>query len=509
MKTLFLTILRSLPVMGCALWLNACGGGSSSPSPAPAVPPAPSGLSYVSPRIYVVGRTITALMPTVTGTVTSFSVSPNLPAGLTLNATSGQISGTPSLITTASNYVLTATNNTGSTTFSLSIAVNGAGQLQLEPVAGTSIGIGQPLDVFAALKNNSSDPYPQYLDAAVVMWNSSQPGVATVDSGGVVRGVAEGSTIVSGRYQTYSSQMTIQVGGRFEDRVIAVAGQTARRYSIFTPSGIASTAALPAILAWHGGGGSARVQASSTLLTALAQEQKIVIAFMEGSGAIQTFNGGNCCGSAATQNIDDVAFASAVIDDMRARENINAAKVYSTGFSNGGIMSHRLACELTNKIAGIAAVSGGAGYVDQDSNRYYACNPVRPIPVLHIHATNDRNYPFQGGMGDGLSATKFYSIDATITDWIVRNNLTTQATIDNVTASTTCYRYNTRNDANKPFAAVTLCKVNPPDVYDPVTTIVYGGGHSWPGGNRSPSGGSDQPVTDFNANRYLWSFLNN
>jgi hypothetical protein len=55
---------------------------------------------------------------------------------------------------------------------------------------------------------------------------------------------------------------------------------------------------------------------------------------------------------------------------------------------------------------------------------------------------------------------------------------------------------------------VTLCKLDPPDVYDPVNQIVFGGGHSWPGGVRSPDAKSDVPVTDFNANAYIWSFLN-
>jgi hypothetical protein len=37
---------------------------------------------------------------------------------------------------------------------------------------------------------------------------------------------------------------------------------------------------------------------------------------------------------------------------------------------------------------------------------------------------------------------------------------------------------------------------------------VFGGGHSWPGGVRSPSANSDVPIADFDASTYIWSQLN-
>ncbi len=87
---------------------------------------APSALSYPSPQTYVVGAAITPLNPTVTGTVTSYGVSPALPAGLTLNTSTGQITGAPSAASAAADYVITAANSGGSTTFSLAITVTTA-----------------------------------------------------------------------------------------------------------------------------------------------------------------------------------------------------------------------------------------------------------------------------------------------------------------------------------------------------------------------------------------------
>jgi hypothetical protein len=103
---------RFLYVVGTTVLLAACGGGGGSGNSTP-----PSALSYPSPEIAVVGMAI-SFSPTVTGgSVTSYAVSPALPAGLAINATTGVISGTPSSASTQSTYTITASNSGGSTAF--------------------------------------------------------------------------------------------------------------------------------------------------------------------------------------------------------------------------------------------------------------------------------------------------------------------------------------------------------------------------------------------------------
>jgi uncharacterized protein (TIGR03118 family) len=116
-------IARSLLVVAGAVIIAACGGGSGSGNP-PAPPTPPSGLSYTSPVTANVGTAITALTPTVTGSVSSYAVAPALPAGLTINATSGVISGTPTAVTAQAAYTVTASNSGGNTTFALTLTVN-------------------------------------------------------------------------------------------------------------------------------------------------------------------------------------------------------------------------------------------------------------------------------------------------------------------------------------------------------------------------------------------------
>jgi polyhydroxybutyrate depolymerase len=498
---------RIAGVLGVAtsLALAACGGGGGGGSnPAP-LPTAPSALTYSSPQNYTVGSAITPLSPSVNGPVTQYSVSPALPGGLVMDATSGQITGTPATAATTASYVVTAQNNAGAATFSLSLTVNPI--FLLEPQATTTIGAGQVIQGFATLKSRTADAFPGYLDPGLITWTSAQPAVAAVNSSGVITGISAGSTTLTARYQSLSATMDVRVRGMFVARDVAVSGQGTRPYSIYVPAPGGASGARAAILSLHGGGGSAMIQASMSQLNELADEQQIYIVYLEGTGLIRTFNAGACCGSAQSLAVDDVSYAAAVLQDVVDDFPIDAARVFATGFSNGGMMSHRLACELSDRIAGVAPIGGASAQFDGALNQYHSCNPARRIPVLHMHATNDRNYPYQGGVGTGLSSTNFYSIDATIADWIARNNVLAVATVENVTATTTCYRYATPANGALPSAPVVLCRSDPPDNYDAVNDIVFGGGHSWPGGVRSPSTNSDVPVADFDANAYLWRFF--
>ncbi|MEI6695395.1 MAG: FG-GAP-like repeat-containing protein, partial [Bacteroidota bacterium] len=86
---------------------------------------APSGLSYTSPNVFSKNVPISSLLPTSNGgAVSSYSVSPALPTGLSLNTSSGIISGTSTVITTTATYVVTAINFLGSASADVEITVN-------------------------------------------------------------------------------------------------------------------------------------------------------------------------------------------------------------------------------------------------------------------------------------------------------------------------------------------------------------------------------------------------
>ena len=102
-----------------ALVASCGGGGGGGPPPVQA----PSGLSYAGPLTGRVAVPVSSLSPTITGSVTSYSVSPALPAGISLNTSSGVISGTPTAAVPTATYMITASNSGGSATYALSAQV--------------------------------------------------------------------------------------------------------------------------------------------------------------------------------------------------------------------------------------------------------------------------------------------------------------------------------------------------------------------------------------------------
>ena len=93
-------------------------------SPGASTTSAPTSLSYpVQTLVATVGQAIPTDTPTVTGTVTSWSISPSLPAGLAFSTTNGAISGTPTVQAAASAFTVTAANAYGATSASFTVAV--------------------------------------------------------------------------------------------------------------------------------------------------------------------------------------------------------------------------------------------------------------------------------------------------------------------------------------------------------------------------------------------------
>ena len=87
---------------------------------------------------------------------------------------------------------------------------------------------------------------------------------------------------------------------------------------------------------------------------------------------------------------DDVGFVLAALDDVETLVRVDPHRVYATGISNGGMMSYRLGCEASDRLAAIAPVAATVVFD--------GCAPSTPISVLHIHGLADNNVPFDGGL---------------------------------------------------------------------------------------------------------------
>ncbi len=148
---------RSWMLVLVCIACSACGGSTEDSNPPGNNVVAPTSLSYPATQPYVAGTAIVPLMPTVSGSVDTFSVAPSLPAGLSLDAASGRVSGTPTTATPQTTYVISATNAGGSTTYSLSITVTPM------PVV-TSIALVSNTNVVIADGNSSPTLVKSFVD---------------------------------------------------------------------------------------------------------------------------------------------------------------------------------------------------------------------------------------------------------------------------------------------------------------------------------------------------------
>ncbi len=96
------------------------------------------------------------------------------------------------------------------------------------------------------------------------------------------------------------------------------------------------------------------------------------------------------CGDSLANQVDDEGFIRAVVSRMRGDACIDARRVYVTGLSNGGAMSHLLACRAADVFAASAPVSMGNGTMP--------CQPSRPISVVMFRGTTDLLVPYDGGL---------------------------------------------------------------------------------------------------------------
>jgi len=273
---------------------------------------------------------------------------------------------------------------------------------------------------------------------------------------------------------------------RFPSTMV-VDGRTRSYVVVLPPKYYESSDYFSLVIALHGGGGSGTQFETSTGLTVKANAAKFVVVYPDGVPntsllKARTWNAGGCCDYAVDNNINDVKFISELIDKLVATYNINPKKVYATGHSNGGMLSYRLACELSNKIAAIAP-NASTMVITQP------CAASRPVSVLHMHSILDNNVPYKGGVGSGFSNHYNPPIDSVLKGWQLKNQCAQPARV-------------ITDNSNYTFTKWYDC-LNNVNIY---YYLMKDGGHSWPGGLPGSLVG-DTPSTVINANDLLWEFF--
>jgi poly(3-hydroxybutyrate) depolymerase len=163
-------------------------------------------------------------------------------------------------------------------------------------------------------------------------------------------------------------------------------GGRSRSYTVYVPSSIKSGTAVPLIFDFHGHGGNASQEESSSGWKKKADQVGAIMVYPEGVDS--SWNVGNCCGQAMSENVDDVGFTKAIIEAVSKAACIDAKRIYATGMSNGAGFVHRLGCEAADVIAAIGAAS--ADLVTDP------CTPVRPISEISIRGLSDTTVAYAG-----------------------------------------------------------------------------------------------------------------
>jgi polyhydroxybutyrate depolymerase len=263
-------------------------------------------------------------------------------------------------------------------------------------------------------------------------------------------------------------------------------GARERSYEIDLPARRDPAQALPVVIVFHGGGGSADSVRRQTRMSAKGEAEGFIVVYPQGSGGfagkLKTWNAGTCCGYAMQQRIDEMAFVAALLDDLQATAPIDTARVYATGISNGGMMAYEVACALAERVAAIAVVAGEMTALER-------CRPARPVPVLVIHGNADRNLPFDGGPGAKAFAVHEVRSVASAIDFWRRHDGCSDSPRSEVNGALRRTSYRSCSGAS----AVELITIE-------------GGGHSWPGGDRLARF-LDPPSPALDATDEIWRFF--
>jgi polyhydroxybutyrate depolymerase len=173
-----------------------------------------------------------------------------------------------------------------------------------------------------------------------------------------------------------------------------------RSYLLVAPPNADPAAALPLVIALHGAGQDAGSFAWETRFSEAAEAQRMLVVFPNGSGTEDgglSWNAHFCCGVAAAEQVDDIGFIGAVIDDVATLRAIDRGRIYATGMSNGGMLAYQLAAARPQWLAAIAAVSATIGGTARSGERFVIVPPDRPLPVMIIHGRRDPYVLYDGG----------------------------------------------------------------------------------------------------------------
>lgn len=254
-------------------------------------------------------------------------------------------------------------------------------------------------------------------------------------------------------------------------------GQT-REYRVYIPAAYDGSTPVPLVFNLHGYGSNNVEQEQYGDFRAIADTANFII--VHPMGLVDLF-GSTHWNAFGTSDVDDVGFLSSLIDTIYAAYNIDGNRIYSTGMSNGGFMSHKLACLLSGRIAAVASVTGSITTTEID-----ACITNHPMPVMQIHGTEDGTVPYEGNV-------IFMPVEDVVAHWVSFNECTNEpitTELPDIDPTDGCTVTHYLYEDGLLGSTVEFYKVT-------------NGGHTWPGSAFDIG----ETTYDFNASKEIWRFF--
>jgi polyhydroxybutyrate depolymerase len=250
-------------------------------------------------------------------------------------------------------------------------------------------------------------------------------------------------------------------------------GGVDRVYRTYVPRSYDPTRPTMVVVNFHGYLSNEVQQADWSNMNEAAEARGFIAVHPRGRDT--SWNAGICCGAAMARADDDVAFVRAMLDAVARDLCVDPRRVYATGFSNGAFFANRLACELADRFAAVAAVSGLVGVTP--------CAPSRPVPMINFHGDADLVVPYPGSPLLGFPA-----VADSMRAWATRDGCGAAAAEIFHRGDARCVSFG----GCAAGAEVILCTLT-------------GGGHTWPGGDVSALGG--RTSRDLDATGYMLDFF--
>ncbi len=267
-------------------------------------------------------------------------------------------------------------------------------------------------------------------------------------------------------------------------------GGVQRHFLLLVPSIYDGSTAVPVVFVFHGKGNDGALEERNTGFTELAEKRDFIAVYPD--GLEHEWNGGRKSAiSRESSKSDDVAFVSAMIDELALHYRVDPKRIYATGSSNGAIFCHTLAARLSERIAAIGPVAGSLG---ESIPKHF--HPKTPVSVILFNGTDDRLVPYAGHpyFGEGVLSTP-----DTIAFWVAVNGCVATPTVTTDKPSplddglTIIRLFYSRDKSN--------CEVS--------AFIIGHGGHTWPGEHTDPTWArtAGKTAMSINATELMWDFF--